>query len=208
VVCEKNGISAMGLQRQLGLSRYETAWAILQKLRIAMVRHGRELLAGVVEVDETFVGASRAGKRGRGAEGKELVVIATEITGKKIGRIRMKRIPNAEGKTLEKFIMDNVSCGSTVITDGWNGYLELTKLGYKHQPIKGASVELADLLPHIHLVASLLKRWLLGTHQGGVDTTHLDGYLDKFVFRFNRRTSKSRGKLFYRLVQQVAQVVS
>ncbi|PIU55046.1 MAG: hypothetical protein COS89_08410 [Deltaproteobacteria bacterium CG07_land_8_20_14_0_80_38_7] len=107
---------------------------------------------------------------------------------------------------MEKFITDNVSSGSTVITDGWNGYLGLTKLGYKHQPIKAGSVKLDGILPHIHLVASLLKRWLLG--QGGVNTMHLDGYLDEFVFRFNQRTSKSRGKLFYRLVQQVAQGIS
>jgi len=206
VVCEKNGISAMGLQRQLGLSRYETAWSILQKLRTAMVRPGREFLSGEVEVDETFVGGFKSGKRGRGAEGKELVVIAAEVKGQKLGRLRMKRIPNAKGKTLKRFVRDHVARGSTVITDGWKPYLGIDKLGYQHQRVKSKSVEKDELLPHIHLAASLLKRWLLGTHQGGVDTVHLDGYLDEFVFRFNRRTSKSRGKLFYRLVQQAVQV--
>jgi transposase-like protein len=206
VVCEKNGISAMGLQRQLGLSRYETAWSVLKKLRAAMVRPGRELLSGDVEVDETLVGGSKSGKRGRGAEGKELVVIAAEVKNKKVGRIRMKRISNADGETLKSFVKDHVSSGSTVITDGWKSYLGIEKFGYTHQRIKGESVGIDELLPHIHLVASLLKRWLLGTHQGGVDTIHLDAYLDEFVFRFNRRTSKSRGKLFYRLVQQAVQV--
>lgn len=206
VVCEKNGISAMGLQRQLGLSRYETAWSILKRLRSAMVRSGRELLSGEVEVDETLVGGFKHGKRGRGAEGKELVVIATEVTGNKFGRIRMQRVANADGETLKKFVKDHVSTGSTVITDGWKSYLGIEKLGYKHQRIKGESVGVDELLPHIHLAASLLKRWLLGTHQGGVDTMHLDSYLDEFVFRFNRRTSKSRGKLFYRLAQQAVQV--
>lgn len=206
VVCEKNGISAMGLQRQLGLKRYATAWSVLKRLRAAMIRPGRELLSDEVEVDETFVGASKPGKHGRGAEGKELVVIAAEVKDNKIGRIRLQRISNADGKTLEKFVCAHVDKGSTITTDGWRGYLGIGKHGYEHHCIKGESVGVDELLPHIHLVASLLKRWLLGTHQGGIDTTHMDAYLDEFVFRFNRRTSRNRGKLFYRLVQQAAQV--
>lgn len=207
VTSQKNGMSALGLQRQLGLTRYETAWAMLRRLRGAMVRPGRDQLVGEVEVDETLVGASKPGKRGRGAEGKELVAIAAEIDERKTGRIRMRRIPNAEGKTLENFIKANIKEGSTVVTDGWRGYSGVSQLGYRHKAIKGESVGEDELLPRVHRVVSLLKRWLLGTHQGGIDTAgHLDEYLDEFTFRFNRRTSTSRGKLFYRLMQQAVEI--
>ena len=204
---QKNGISALGLQRQLGLSRYETVWTMLRRFRNAMVRPGREVLSGEVEVDETLLGASKPGKRGRGAEGKELVVIAAEIDGVKTGRIRMKRIPNADGKTLGNFVRTNIKAESTVVTDGWRGYLGISQQGYYHKRIKGESVGIEELLPRVHRVASLLKRWLLGTHQGGIDTIgHLDEYLDEFTFRFNRRSSNSRGKLFYRLLQQTMEI--
>ncbi len=207
VVGEKNGISALGLQRELGLSRYGTAWMMLQKVRRAMVRPGREQLIGEVEVDETMVGGKQSGKPGRGAEGKELVLVATEIDGKKTGRIRMEWIANAEAKTLKGFIKRHIAHGSTIVTDGWRGYVGLTKLGYKHKVVNGESVGKDEVLPRVHRVASLLKRWLLGTHQGGVNTkAGLNVYLDEFTFRFNRRTSHSRGMLFYRLLQQAVQV--
>jgi len=207
VVGEKNGISALGLQRELGLSRYSTAWMMLQKVRRAMVRPGREQLIGEVEVDETMVGGKQSGKRGRGAEGKELVLIASEIDGKKTGRIRMEWIANAEAKTLKGFIKKHIAQGSTIITDGWGGYVGLTKLGYKHKVVNGESVGKDEILPRVHRVASLLKRWLLGTHQGGVNIkAGLNVYLDEFTFRFNRRTSHSRGMLFYRLLQQAVHV--
>jgi len=208
VTAEKNGISAMGLQRELGFSRYETAWTWLHKLRRAMVRPGRDRLSGLVEVDETYVGGDAEGLRGRGAEKKSIVVIAAEEKPDGIGRIRLRRVPNASGKSLRSFICDVVEPGATIRTDGWRGYSRLSKSGYTHHVVNvSRSEEMAsELLPHVHRIASLLKRWLLGTHQGVVGQSHLDYYLDEFTFRFNRRRSRSRGKLFYRLVQQAVDV--
>lgn len=208
VTAEKNGISAMGLQRELGFSRYETAWTWLHKLRRAMVRPGRDRLTGLVEIDETYVGGEAEGPRGRGALKKSIVVIAVEEKATGMGRVRMRLIPDASGKSLLTFIRDAVADGATIRTDGWKGYARLRKAGYKHNVVNvSRRDELADeLLPHVHRVASLLKRWLLGTHQGRVGQKHLDYYLDEFTFRFNRRTSKSRGKLFHRLIQQAVQV--
>ena len=203
ITTEKTGISALGLQRQLGIRRYETTWMMLRKLRRAMVRPGRELLKGRVEVDETFLGAPAPGKRGRGAEKKVLVIIAAEVDGRKTGRIRMKRIPDAGGPALKSFILHHVEKGSTIITDGYRGYSGMETQGYLHERIPGESVAVEELLPRVHRVASLLKRWLLGTHQGGIQAhKDLDPYLEEFSFRFNRRTSRERGKLFYRLIEQ------
>jgi transposase-like protein len=204
LVCQKQGVSALSLQKILGLSNYETVWSWLHKLRRAMVRPGRDLLSGTVEVDETLVGGERHGKRGRGAEGKELVLVAVEDADKNgIGRIRLKHIPDATGVTLEKAITELIAPGSTVRTDGWRGYNGLSKKGYQHVVINHAEQEPGeDSTPLVHRIASLLKRWLLGTHQGAQHFSHLPYYLDEFVFRFNRRTSRSRGMLFYRLVQQ------
>lgn len=208
VTAEKNGISAMGLQRELGFSRYETAWTWLHKLRRAMVRPDRDRLSGLVEIDETYVGGDAEGLRGRGAEKKHIVVIAAEEKPEGMGRIRLRRIPNASGKSLRAFVQDVVEPGATIRTDGWTGYSRLQTLGYEHDIINlSRSEEMAsELLPHVHRVASLLKRWLLGTHQGIVAGKHLDYYLDEFTFRFNRRKSRERGKLFYRLVQQSVQI--
>jgi len=208
VTSEKNGISAMGLQRELGFSRYETAWTWLHKLRRAMVRPDRDRLSGPVEIDETYVGGDSEGPRGRGAEKKHIVIIAAEEKTDGIGRIRLGRVPNASGKSLLGFIQDAVEPGSTIRTDAWRGYNRLDELGYEHDVVNlSRSEELADeLLPLVHRVASLLKRWLLGTHQGVVGGKHLDYYLDEFTFRFNRRKSKERGKLFFRLVQQAVQI--
>jgi transposase-like protein len=206
VTSQKNGASALGLQRVLGLGSYETAWTWLHKLRRAMVRPGRDRLGGTLEVDETYVGGERAGKRGRGAAGKSLVVIAAQLQGKALGRIRLVRVPNASAASLERAVRQTVEPGSRVRTDGWAGYNGLLALGYDHRPL-GPAAELGkDLLPGCHRVASLLKRWLLGTHQGAVRAKQLDYYLDEFTFRFNRRTSQYRGKLFYRLAQQAVQV--
>ena len=208
VTAEKNGISAIGLQRELGFSRYETAWTWLHKLRRAMVRPGRDRLTGVVEIDETYVGGNAEGPRGRGAGKKCVVVIAVEEKAKGIGRIRLRRIPDASSESLLSFIQDVVEPGSTIRTDAWSGYNQLNTLDYNHDIVNlSRNEELEhELLPHVHRVASLLKRWLLGTHQGRVEGKHLDYYLDEFTFRFNRRKSKARGKLFYRLVQQSVQV--
>jgi transposase-like protein len=173
-----------------------------------MVRPGRDRLAGRVEVDETYFGGLEEGKQGREPGQKALIVIAAQEDGAKVGRIRMRRVPDASAKSLQGFVADVIEPGSVVHTDGWAGYMTLKNKGYVHEAtaqgrlgIPGAE---ADLLPRVHLVVSLLKRWLLGTHQGAVGLEHLDYYLDEFTFRFNRRNSQYRGKLFYRLVQQAA----
>jgi len=204
VTTQKNGASALGLQRVLGLKSYETAWTWLHKLRRAMVRPGRDLLTGRIEVDEGYVGGPEEGLRGRLNLEKTLVVVAAQEDGQGLGRIRMRQIPDASAESLIPFVQDSIASGSVVHTDGWLGYSPLTSNGYQHQVtyLKGNKKAASELLPRVHLVISHLKRWLLGTHQGAVSHKHLDYYLDEFTFRFNRRRSKSRGKLFYRLAQQ------
>jgi len=167
-----------------------------------MVRPGRDRLAGTIEADETYIGGRRSGKRGRGAEGKALVVIAAQIDGKHIGRIRLRRVRDASGQSLTAAIQDAVAPGSVVRSDGWVGYNDLNRLGYVHHIVRREAIVGENLLPYCNRVAALLKRWLLGTHQGAVSHEHLDYYLDEYTFRFNRRTSRHRGKLFYRLAQQ------
>jgi len=208
VTNQKHGISALGLQRLLGVGSYETAWACLQKLRRAMVRPGRDRLIGEVEVDETYVGGVESGGGRRRLGNKALVVVAAQVDGDGIGRIRLARIPDASSRSLLSFVKEAIEPGATVITDGWEGYAGLKAQGYKHtvRLIRGSGKTASALLPRVHRVASLLKRWLLGTHQGGVSRDHLEYYLDEFTFRFNRRTSRYRGKLFYRLLQQAAVV--
>lgn len=204
VTCQKNGVSAMGLQHVLGLSSYQTAWAWLHKLRRAMVRPGRDRLSGKVEVDETYLGGLEEGVRGRQTEKKALIVVAAQEDGQGIGRIRMKRIMDASSKSIHPFVEASIEPGSVICTDGWEGYTGLEKKGYIHKIIvlRKKKESASELLPCVHRVVSLLKRWLMGTHQGSVGYDHLDYYLDEFTFRFNRRTSRHRGKLFYRLVQQ------
>ena len=206
VTNQKTGASALGLQRLLGLGSYLTAWTWLHKLRRAMVRPGRGRLSGRIEVDETYIGGEKPGKRGRGALGKSLVVIAAEKDGKRIGRIRLVRVPDASAESLEEAIRQSIIPGSAISTDGWKGYARLVSLGYTHDVVRKTAEVGDNLLPHCHRVASLLKRWILGTHQGAVSHDHLDYYLDEYTFRFNRRTSRSRGKLFYRLVQQAVAI--
>jgi transposase-like protein len=210
VTSQKNGASALGLQHVLGLGSYRTAWAWLHKLRRGMVRPGRQRLGGLVQVDETYWGALEEGRQGRQHGSKTLVVVAVERDGRKCGRVRMRRIPDASAASLHAFIQESVEPGSQVETDGWHGYAGLMSLGYDHRPGKQGRLGVPgadeDLLPYAHRVISLLKRWLLGTHQGAISADHLDYYLDEFAFRFNRRTSKYRGKLFYRLVQQAIQI--
>lgn len=202
IVSQKQGISAIGLKRILGLKRYETTWIMLHKLRIAMVRPGRDRLRGTVQVDEIYIGGKRTGKRGRGATGKTLVVIAVEDKDKRPGRVRLHKVRDASAQSLIPAVKQSVEPNSEVRTDGWDGYNGLTSAGYHHSVIRKTTDVGENLLPLPNLVASLLKRWLLGTHQGAARASHLDYYLDEFVFRFNRRTSRSRGLLFYRLVQQ------
>lgn len=206
----KSGLSALSLQRILGLGSYETAWTWLHKLRRAMVRPGRERLKGTVEVDETYLGARRrhVPRGGYFPKYKPTVLVAAEVNGPRIGRIRLARIPVASTEHLERFVQQMVEPGSIVITDGKPGYNTLESLGYRHQVtvMKTVQGDSAKMLPRVHRVASLLKRWLLGIHQGAVRQHQLEFYLDEFTFRFNRRTSRSRGKLFYRLAQQAVMV--
>lgn len=204
---QKTGVSALSLQKNLGLGSYRTAWLLLHKIRNSMIHADRSLLHGEVEVDEAFIGGIRSGKRGRGAEGKELIVIAAECSGeKRVGRVRIQRVPNASTKNLETFILANVASGSTIHTDGWRSYNDVGKLGYKHLPRKSATVHPDELLPRINTVTALLKRWLLGTLHGRLDPKHMDNYFEEFVFRFNRRTSKVRGLLFQRVLENSMRV--
>ena len=208
VTSQKTGASALGLQRILGLGSYKTAWSWLHKLRRAMIRPGRDRLSGRVEVDETYWGASESTVRGREMDKKALIVIAAEEDGKKIGRIRMRRIPKASANYLESFISDVIEPGSVVHTDGWDGYAGLTGVGYVHEVsvLATSKKDALELLPRVHHVVALLKKWLHGTHQGAVSREHLDYYLAEYTFRFNRRTSRYRGKLFYRLLQHAVAV--
>ncbi len=208
VTSQKDGASALGLKRVLGLGSYQTAWTWLHKLRRAMVRPGRDRLCGRIEVDETYVGGSeKGGKRGRGAEKKEIVVIAVEVHSPKgFGRARMRRVPDVAGSSLVPFICDVAEKGSEILTDGWGGYNQVSDHGYKHnRVILSDSGDPAHVsMPGVHRLAALVKRWLMSTHQGSVSGKHLDYYLDEYTFRFNRRTSRSRGLLFYRLMEQAA----
>ena len=210
VTNQKHGVSALGLQRVLGFGSYQTAWAILHRLRRAMVRPGRDQLHGDVEVDETHVAITDIAKTkaGRGIQSNTLdaiVVIAIErLETKGFGRIRLRRVLSKSSKHILPFIREVVAPGSRVCTDGSGAYLELTADGFVHQKnvLLGSDQPAHAVLPGVHRVAALLQRWLLGTHHGAVHAGHLDSYLDEFVFRFNRRTSRSRGLLFYRLVEQ------
>lgn len=206
VTNQKSGVSALGLQRVLDLGSYRTAWRWLHKLRWAMVRPGRDRLSGEVEADEAFLGGPKPGKRGRGAAGKVLISVIAQLDGRRIGRIRLRRIPDASAKSLERTVQAAVEPGSTVWTDGWAGYGRLDELGYRHEVVREEAEVGQHLLPRVNRVVALLKRWLLGIHQGAIQPAYLDYYLDEFTFRFNRRTSRWRGKLFYRLVQQAVAI--
>lgn len=168
-----------------------------------MVVPERSKLSGIVEIDETLVGGKKSGKRGRGAEGKILVVIAIELVGKKTGRVRLSTIENADRIHLNQFIKNNVERDGSIITDGWKGYVDVKKMKYKHEiQNKKLLLDKEEITPNVHKIASLLKRWLLGTHQNYVSQDYLDFYLNEFSFRYNRRNSKSRGLLFYTLLKQ------
>ena len=203
VTSQKYGANALGLQRTLGLGSYETAWTWLHKLRRTMIRPGRDRLSGAIEIDETYVGGSETGVYGRETVNKALVVVAAEVRGRATGRIRLRHVPDASASSLRPFIVEVIEPGAEAITDGWRGYSGLPDLGYRHtiHNIKRSGREAHEELPRVHRVASLLKRWLLGTHQGAVSHKHLDYYLDEFTFRFNRRASTHRGLLFLRLVE-------
>lgn len=204
VTSQKYGASALGLKRVLGLGSYNTSWTWLHKLRRAMVRSGRDKLTGEVEVDETYVGGAAKKVRGRGAKRKTIVAIAAEVRGRGTGRIRMAQVPNLSAQSLHQFVRDNVQRGAEVRTDGWSGYIGIELMGYKHTATNIANTgdPAHVVMPRVHRIASLLNRWWLGIHQGAIRPSHLDYYLDEFTFRFNRRTSRARGLLFYRLMEQ------
>ena len=200
VCTQKTGSSAKGLQRLLGLGSYQTAWAWLHKLRRAMIRAGREPLVGPVEVDDAFVGGKEQGVSGRDTIKKARIVVGVEVPGplrKSLGRVRISHIGDFSAISLLSFVLHNVQPGSKVITDGWEGYRPLSKHGYDHE-IRFSN---SEMLANVHRVVSLLKRWLLGTHQGAVRPKQLQHYLDEFAFRYNRRKSRHVGKIFYRMVQ-------
>jgi transposase-like protein len=184
------GISAVQLQRQLGIPRYETAWLILQKLRRAMVAPEREPLRGEVEVDETLVGGHDESRRGgRQRDGKKtLVGVIVEVRGEGSGRLRLKVLSDASRNTLTPWVKESVEGGAIVHTDGWEGYGKLAGSGFDHRPRpqRRDRPDAQKLLPRAHRAASNLKTWLQGTHRG-VSPEHLQAYLDEFVFRHNRR---------------------
>ena len=205
----KDGISALSLKRTLEVGSYQTAWAMLHRLRSVLVRPDRDRLAGVVEVDETYIGGLESGLPGGRAGGKKVLTgIAVEVREPRgFGRCRMLPLADASAASLHPFVRDHVEPGATVITDGWQGYRGVEKLGYVHdrrsqRAARASGEDPGELLPAVHRVASLAKRWLLGTHQGAVDEVHLASYLNEFVFRFNRRRSRSRGMVFYRVLEQ------
>ena len=211
VVAQKTGVSASNMMDFMGFGSYKTVWTWLQKLRRAMLRPGRDKLYGIVEVDETYMGGMEIGaeKQDRDAETKVMVVIATECIGKKIGRVRFQCIKEATPENLIPFIKNNIKQGSTVITDGGAGYKPLRQTDeYKHkiQNRSKSKKESQELLPHVYLVDSLVKRWLHGTHQGKVSVKYLPYYLDEFAFRFNKKISTNRGWLFYKLIQQAIEI--
>lgn len=206
ITSQKNGISAQGLQRVLGFGSYETAWAWMHKLRRAMVRPDRDLLAGVVEVDETFVGGISTGRPG-GSSDKITVMVAVEKIGggRKLGRVRLQIAERPNTLELVEFAQAVVAPGSTIRTDGARSLRRLGDLGFTHEYVNGYSAaDKTEVLPGVHLVASLLKRWVTGTLHYSIAEHQIGYYLDEFTFRFNRRDSNQRGLLFYRLLQQAA----
>ena len=204
VTSQKNGISAQGLQRVLGFGSYETAWAWMHKLRRAMVRPDRDRLSGVVEVDETFVGGVSTGHLGASSDKVAVMVAAEKVDGgRRLGRIRLEVAERPATLELVEFAQRMVEPASTIRTDGAQMMRRLATLGYTHEYTTGYNApDPTAVLPGVHLVASLLKRWLTGTLHYAVADHQLPYYLDEYTFRFNRRTARSRGLLFYRLLQQ------
>jgi transposase-like protein/Zn ribbon nucleic-acid-binding protein len=202
VTTQKNGASAKGLQQVRGLKSYQTAWTWLHKIRKAMVNPQREKLSGDIELDEMYFGGSKDKKQGRGGENQISIAIAVELRGKQLGRVRMNVINDASSNSLHTFICKNIEPGSKVITDAWNGYNGIENKGFIREIHKQTIASHDDeMLPHVHMIASLLKRWLLGTHQGAISEKHFQSYLDEYVFRFNRRKAAKRGLLFYKLLE-------
>jgi transposase-like protein len=193
LVTDKRGISAKQLQRDLGLRGYETAYTLLQRLRAATVDPDRERLHGSVEVDETFLGGVLHGKKGRelfgGKEGKYVVLGAIEVRPSgRPARLRLRHVEDLRARTLMKFVKDCVEPGSVVTTDGNPSYRGVTRLGMTHGVQSTALGHPQEaVLRYLHLAFSNLKTWYAGTYHGRVEAKHLQGYLNEFCFRFNRR---------------------
>lgn len=207
MMSSKAGLSALNLQRVTGIGSYQTAWAMLHRFRSVMVASRRDLLSGTVEVDETFVGGPRPGKTGRGALGKTLVAGAIEqsLSGRGFGRARLEVIADASAVSFAPFLSNTVAAGSTVITDAWPGYLPAvpdTDFAHHRLNVRRSGLQAHELLPGVHRLFSLLHRGMGGTHQGAIRPEHLQSYLDKFVFRFNRCRSRQRGMLFLRFLER------
>ena len=205
---QKHGASALGVQMILGLGSEQTAWIWLHKPCRAMVRPGRDRLERDVEVDEPYVGGRETGVIGRKTTKKSIVAIAAEVRGRGTGRIRMACVRDVSAESLVSFVQTSVRPGATVRTDGWRAYSGLTDVGFEHLPknISASGDPAHIVMPRVHRVAALLDRWWLGIHHGAIRSSQLDYYLDEFTFRFNRRRSKARGLLFYRLLQQAVQL--
>lgn len=204
MVTQKNGVSAKALQGFLGIS-YPTAWTWLHKLRRAISMRPHAPLEGVVEVDDTYWGGTRQGERGRrkGGGSKDLVLVAVEVKENASGRVRLAHAPDHTGGSFRGIVGEAVAQGSEVRTDGLNSYARLGESGYRHVaevigPNQGARA--VQVLPKVHRAISLLKRWLIGTHQGAPKGKHLAHYLEEFEFRYNRRSSRHRSLLFQRLL--------
>lgn len=200
----KRGLSAKELQLQIGCS-YPTAWAWLHKLRRAMVNPDRLPLKGEIEIDESYIGGVEAGVKGRETETKTVIVCAAEKDGKGIGRIRLGVVENASTKNLKAFLDGKIAPGSATHTDGWQGYKYLERSGYNHlvSVMYGSDKKAHECLPRVHRVFSLVKRWVMGTHQGSMSRKYLGFYLEEYTFRFNRRGAKSRTLIFQRLMEGV-----
>jgi len=199
----KTSVNASSLKDLLGFGSYQTAWCWLQKLRTCTVFADRTKLSGNIEVDEFYLGGEHSGQRGRGAEHKSKVAVAVERQGRKLGRLRLQVIECCSAEELTSFAKANIDLGSQITTDGWSGYSSLRSEGYGHKTIIQSKTEDKEsVLPGVHLVTSLFKRVILGTFQGRLDPQYLQRYLDEYVFRFNRRTCRSIGKRFWRIMQQ------
>ena len=201
----KTSVNATSLKELLGLGSYQTAWCWLQKLRTCTVFPDRSKLSGVIEVDEFYLGGEHSGQRGRGAEHKCKVAVAIERQGRKLGRLRLQVIKDCSADELISFATENITIGSHITTDGWPAYNGLVSKGYDHKAVVQSKAEEKEtVLPGVHLVTSLFKRVILGTFQGRFDPQYLQRYLDEYVFRFNRRSCRSVGKKFWRMMQQAA----
>jgi hypothetical protein len=205
VTSQKNGVSARGLQDALGFASYETAWAWLHKLRRVMVRPERELLGGVVELDQSFLGGRSHGKLGGSTEKAPITIAVERLASGRLGRARLQLADMPNGLDQVDFARQVIAPGAEIHTDGALVFTRLTDHGFIHRPTPGyLASDLDAVMPGPHLVSSLLKRWTAGTLHHRISRQHLPYYLDEFTFRFNRRTSRARGLLFYRLLQQAA----